>query len=85
MSQLTLSKQAPHALVYAALAASMVCMPIAAHVLARSCGQAFDEAVSFVVIMVRGRFKRRDVTSAYGYEHPAGRITRLSNVKADRH
>ncbi len=31
MSQLTLSKQAPHALVYAALAASMVCMPIAAH------------------------------------------------------
>lgn len=60
-------------------------MPIAAHVLARSCGQAFDEAVSFVVIMVRGRFKRRDVTSAYGYEHPAGRITRLSNVEADRH
>ena len=30
MSQLTLSKQAPHALVYAALAASMVCTPITA-------------------------------------------------------
>ena len=50
-----------------------------------NCGQTLDEAVSFVVIMVRGRFKRRDVTSAYGYEHPAGRITRLSNVEADRH
>ena len=58
---------------------------IAAHMLARDCGQAFDEAVPFVIIAVRRRFNWRDVTRAYGYEHPAGRITRLSNVEADRH
>lgn len=58
---------------------------IAAHMLARDCGQALDEAVAFVVVLVGGRFEGSNVASAHGYEHPAGRITRGSNVKADRH
>jgi len=53
--------------------------------LARSCSQAFDEAVAFVIIPMRGGFDGSNVASAHGDEHSVGRITRLSNVKTDRH
>jgi hypothetical protein len=53
--------------------------------LARNCREPFDEAVAFVVVLMRGGFYGSNVAGAHGHKHPAGRITRLSNVKADGH
>lgn len=58
---------------------------IAAYMLARNCREPFDESVAFVVVLMRGGFYGSNVACAHGHKHPAGRITRLPNVKADGH
>jgi hypothetical protein len=58
---------------------------VAAHMLARYGGQALDEAVAFVGIVVGFGFDGSNVAGAHGYEHPARGITRVSNVEAQWH